>query len=97
MTMKNRKTDNRGMTLVEVLVAVVISTVVIGAIWQFMLVSTRSYDSQKTITDLQQEVQQPMNQVENLIIDADRAIDYRENTGLDCRRKRFPRDLQGDF
>lgn len=76
--MKNQKMDNRGLTLVEVLVAIVISTVVIGAIWQFMLISTRSYDSQKTITDLQQDVQQTMNQAENLIIDADRAIDYRE-------------------
>ena len=69
--------DNRGLTLVELLVAIVISMVVIGAIWQFMLISTKSYDSQKTITDLQQEVQQTLNHVENLVIDADRAVDYR--------------------
>lgn len=76
MNIKNHKMDNRGLTLVELIVAVAISTVVIAAIWQFMLISTRSYQSQKTITDLQQEVQQTMNQAENLIIDVNRAVNY---------------------
>ena len=73
--MKNRK-NNKGFTLVELMVAVVISTIVIGAIWQFMLISTKSYDNQKQITDLQQEVQQTMNHVENILIDANRAVEF---------------------
>ena len=72
--MKNRK-NNKGFTLVELMVAITISVIVVGAIWQFMLISTRTYENQKTITDLQQEVQQTMNHIENIVIDADRAVE----------------------
>lgn len=72
--------DNRGLTLVEMMVAVAISVIVIGAIWQFMLVSTRTYQSQKAITDLQQEVQQTMNHIENVVIEADRAAIFETDT-----------------
>ena len=42
--MKNQKMNNKGLTLVELMVAVAISVVVVGAIWQFMLISTRTYE-----------------------------------------------------
>ena len=74
--MKNQKMNNKGLTLVELMVAVTISIVVIGAIWQFMLISARTYENQRNITELQQEVQQTMNHIENLVIDADRAVEF---------------------
>lgn len=75
------KKNNQGITLVEVLVAVAVSTIVVGAIWQFLLVSTRTYSAQKDTTDLQVEVQQAMNQMQNVIIDTNRAVVYSVDSG----------------
>lgn len=75
------KKNNQGITLVEVLVAVAVSTIVVGAIWQFLLVSTRTYSAQKDTTDLQVEVQQAMNQMQDVIIDTNRAVVYTVDSG----------------
>lgn len=76
MKVSKKQCDNRGLTLIELVVAVAISVVALGAIWQFVLVSTRSYESQTAEAELQQEVQQTMNQVQNLLIDTNRAVAY---------------------
>lgn len=75
--------DNRGLTLIELVVAVAISVIAVGAIWQFILVSTRAYESQKAESELQQEVQQTMNQMQNLLIDTNRAVAYYYEDGAD--------------
>lgn len=72
----SKKRDNRGLTLVELIVAISISTILIGAAWQFVLTGTKSYNSQKSKVDMQMEVQQTMNQIENLVVDANRSIAY---------------------
>lgn len=76
MKFRKKSLDNRGLSLVELIVAVAISAIAIGAIWQFILISTRSYESSKAEAELQQEVQQTMNQVQNLLIDTNKAVAY---------------------
>lgn len=76
MKIHKKQRDDRGLTLIELIVAVAISAVALGAIWQFLLVSTRSYEAQTAEAELQQEVQQTMNQVQNLLIDTNRAVAY---------------------
>lgn len=88
--------DNRGLTLVELIVAVAISAVALGAIWQFVLVSTRSYESSKTEAELQQEVQQTMNQMQNLLIDTNRAVAYYYEDGANYTQMNSDYDTPKD-
>ena len=75
--MKNKfRADNRGVTLVELIVALSISTIILGSIWQFVITSTKTYSSQKDNVDLQMEVQQTMNQIQDLCVDANRSVAY---------------------
>lgn len=76
MKLNKKKRNNKGFTLVELIVTMAVSAIVIGAIWQFVLVSTRSYENSKADAELQQEVQQTMNQVQNLLIDTNKAVAY---------------------
>lgn len=76
MKFHKKSRDNRGLTLVELIVTVAVSAIVVGAIWSFVLISSRSYESSKTEAELQQEVQQTMNHVQNLLIDTNKAVAY---------------------
>jgi len=76
MKFRKKSRDNRGLTLVELIVTVAVSAIVVGAIWSFVLISSRSYESSKTEAELQQEVQQTMNHVQNLLIDTNKAVAY---------------------
>lgn len=71
---KKYQADNRGFTLIELIVAIAISAIVLGSVWQFIITGTKTYSSQKDNVDLQVEVQQTMNQLQNLIVDANRSI-----------------------
>ena len=54
---KKIQTDNRGLTLIELVVALSICMIILGSIWQFIITSTKTYSSQKDNVDLQVEVQ----------------------------------------
>ena len=73
---KKMQADNRGLTLIELIVAISISMIVLGSIWQFIITSTKTYSSQKDNVDLQVEVQQTMNHLQNLFVDANRSVAY---------------------
>lgn len=57
------KRDNRGLSLVELLVAIAISAVVAGSIGFLLVTSLRMYNNEITEVSLQQELQMTLNQV----------------------------------
>lgn len=68
--------DQRGFTMIELLIGVVILSLVIVAIGGFIVVGSRSYAAANTEIILQQEAQLAMNQISDVIIDTTRSVNY---------------------
>lgn len=64
------KMDNRGITLVELMIALAVSTVVILGATVFLSTSQNSYQREKTRIDLQQEAQIATAQITNMLLEA---------------------------
>ncbi len=64
------KINNKGLTLVELMIAMAIATIVIGSITYFMATSTKSYRKANDEITLQIEAQTILNQLNELIIEA---------------------------
>lgn len=62
--------DDRGMTLVELMIALAVSTIVIIGATVFLSTSQTSYQREKTRIDLQQEAQIATTQISNLLLEA---------------------------
>jgi prepilin-type N-terminal cleavage/methylation domain-containing protein len=73
---KHRNHNNRGFSLVELIVVVAILAVVGGAIAGFIATSTRSYRNVSNEVDLQEEAQIAMNQLESLLMNAEAGVNY---------------------
>lgn len=69
-----KKLNNKGITLVEMLVALSITSIVMVAIFTFISVGTSNFNSSKKEVAVQTEAQTVMNQLSDLIIDADRGV-----------------------
>ena len=76
MIRKNQK----GFTLVELIIAVAILAIVTLAVCGFIVVGSRSYTSANTDIMLQQEAQLALNQISDVIIDTTDSISY--NVGV---------------
>ena len=72
-----KRLRNKGFTLVEVIVALAVFTIVGGAITSFMVVSQKQYNNGSAETDLQYEAQLVVNQISDLIIDAAKGVSYK--------------------
>lgn len=71
MNIKRRKIiDNKGVTLLELMVAVAISVIVIASIAYFMERSTKNYKNANEEITLQMEAQTILNQLNDLIMEA---------------------------
>lgn len=68
--MRDVKTDNRGLTLIEVIVTLLIASLVLLAVTGLLTVSTRAYHNSSIETSLQMEAQVALNQIDDLIIKA---------------------------
>lgn len=68
--------DNKGFTLVELLVAIAIAAIVAVSIAGFMIVGSRSYASTSSEVNLQYEAQLAFNQLQDLIIDTTLGVNY---------------------
>ncbi len=64
------KLNNKGLTLVELMIAMAIASIVIGSITYFMAASTKSYRKANDEITLQLEAQTILNQLNELIIEA---------------------------
>lgn len=77
MIRKNQK----GFTLVELIIAVAILAIVTLAVCGFIVVGSKSYTSANTDIMLQQEAQLALNQISDVIIDTTDSITYSVGTG----------------
>lgn len=73
---KGIRKDQKGFTLVELLVAVAIAAIVGGAVLGFMVIGARSFSSTSTEVNLQHEAQLAFNQLQDLLIDTTVGIEY---------------------
>lgn len=73
--------DQRGFTIVELLIAVAILSIVVASVCGFILVGSRSYASANSDINVQQEAQLSLNQMSDVLIDTTRSVTY---TGYDA-------------
>lgn len=70
------KKDQRGFTIVELLIAVAILAIVVASVCGFILVGSRSYASANSDISVQQEAQLALNQMSDVLIDTTRSVNY---------------------
>ena len=73
--MRVRK-DQRGFTIVELLIAIAILSIVVMSVCGFILVGSRSYASANSDINVQQEAQLSLNQMSDVLIDTTRSVNY---------------------
>lgn len=75
------KKDQKGFTIVELLIAVAILSIVIVTVCGFIVIGSRSYAAGNSDINVQQEAQLALNQMSDLLIDTTRSVTY---TGFDA-------------
>lgn len=70
------KKNQRGFTIVELLIAVAILAIVVASVCGFILVGSRSYASANSDISVQQEAQLALNQMSDVLIDTTRSVNY---------------------
>ena len=68
--------DQKGFTLVELIVVIAIISIVSVSIVGFMVTGSKSYAASSSETNLQKEAQIAMNQISDLIIDTSKVVTY---------------------
>ncbi|MCR5507503.1 MAG: prepilin-type N-terminal cleavage/methylation domain-containing protein [Lachnospiraceae bacterium] len=76
-----RRINDRGFSLVELLIAVAIATIVGGAIFGFMTVGAKNFSWNSAEVNLQNESQLAFNQMQELIIDTAVGVEYFDKDG----------------
>lgn len=69
-----RELNNKGLTLVELIIAVAMSTVIIGAASMFLYNAEKTYHTAEYSVDLQLEAQILMEQVANWVMESNRIV-----------------------
>lgn len=72
----NSRCDNRGLSLIEIMVAVAVMAIAGIAIAGFMVTGARSYTTTSSEINLQYEAQIAMNQIGDFLIDATEGVTY---------------------
>ena len=73
-----RVKDEKGYSLVEVLVVVMILAIVGAAILGFMVTSAKLFSGSKTEVDVQTEAQLTINWLNDVLVEAGHGVTYRE-------------------
>lgn len=81
--MKKGKKDNRGLTLVELLVALAIISIVLVLIFGFFIQTMGFYNKGNKEAGVQNDAQLTMAQLESLVINANQGIGLRPGAGSD--------------
>ena len=79
----NPKNDNRGLTLVELLVALAVSAVLAGAVTALIGYSVRTYNNENVNTEMQYEIQTNVNQIMDAIMSSSGAVIVQTGTNTD--------------
>lgn len=77
------KKNNKGLTLLEMIISVAIMSIVIVTVTSFMVTGTKMFGASNNEIQLQEEVQIALNNVENRIIDTRSKIQCSENVYTD--------------
>lgn len=72
------KNDNKGFTLVELIVSVAILAIVLAAAFGFMIAGTRSYTTVQNKIELQLRAQLALNQISQYLIDANVGVKWND-------------------
>lgn len=81
--------NQKGFTLVELIIAVAILAIVTLSVCGFIVVGSRSYTSANTDIMLQQEAQLALNQISDVIIDTTESINYGSGTEMVLKDSEF--------
>lgn len=68
----NMRKDNRGLTLIELIIAITMATIILGAVGLFLINAMRSYDAATSNIDLQMEAHVMMEQIGSWIMEGNR-------------------------
>ncbi len=74
--MKRFRKDHRGFSLIELLVAIAIGSIVIGAVGGILVLTSRSFASTSAEASMQSMSQIVMNHIQDMTIDANQEITY---------------------
>ena len=69
------KRENRGLTLVELMITIAILAIVIAAATSFMVTGSKSFTKGSADSDLQKEAELTVNQIEDMVIDVNGGLD----------------------
>lgn len=74
--MREMRRDQKGFTLVELIIAVAILSIVAAAVCGFIVVGSRSYAAANSDITVQQDAQLALNQMSDVLIDTTRSVNY---------------------
>lgn len=75
------QTDNRGLTLIELIITVAIIAIFSGVVLTFITTGSNTYRSTSSNAKVQMETQELVDRMEDLIIDTNRSLYYANGTG----------------
>ena len=78
---RTRQTDNRGLTLIELVITVAIIAIFSGVVMTFIMTGSNTYRSTSSNAKVQMETQELVDRMEDLIIDTNRSLYYANGTG----------------
>ena len=70
------KLNQKGFTIVELLIGVAILSIVVVAIGSFMVTGTKTYTSENSDITVQEEAQLALNQISDVVIDTVSSVTY---------------------
>lgn len=76
------KKDNRGLTLIELIVTIAIIAIFSGVVLTFVGTGANSYRNTSNNAEAQMETQQALDQIQNIIIDTNRSVYYAAGKGI---------------
>ena len=71
---RTRQTDNRGLTLIELVITVAIIAIFSGVVMTFIMTGSNTYRSTSSNAKVQMETQELVDRMEDLIIDTNRSL-----------------------
>lgn len=69
--MKKEMRENRGLTLVELIITIAILAIVVASATSFMVTGSKSFTKGSADSELQREAELTVNQIEDMVIDTD--------------------------